>query len=70
MVVANRTLERAHQLANQFDAYAISLTESSHHLAEADIVISSTASPLPVLGKGTVERALKKRTTDPCSWWT
>jgi glutamyl-tRNA reductase len=65
MIVANRTLERAHQLANQFDAYAISLTELSHHLAEADIVISSTASPLPVLGKGTVESALKKRKHRP-----
>jgi glutamyl-tRNA reductase len=65
MIVANRTLERAHLLANQFDAYAISLTELSHHLAEADIVISSTASPLPVLGKGTVESALKKRKHRP-----
>jgi len=65
MIVANRTLERAHLLANQFDAYAISLTELSHHLDEADIVISSTASPLPVLGKGTVESALKRRKHRP-----
>jgi len=65
MIVANRTLERAHLLANQFDAYAIALTELSHHLAEADIVISSTASPLPVLGKGAVESALKKRKHRP-----
>ncbi len=65
IVVANRTLERAHNLANQFDGYAIGLTEIPAHLPEADIVISSTASPLPVLGKGTVESALKKRRHQP-----
>jgi len=65
VVVANRTLERAHLLASQFDGYAIGLSEIATHLAEADIVISSTASPLPVLGKGTVERALKKRKHRP-----
>ena len=53
IIVANRTMERAHSLANQFHGYAIALTELPAHLAEADIVISSTASPLPVLGKGT-----------------
>ncbi|MES9846293.1 MAG: glutamyl-tRNA reductase [Candidatus Sedimenticola sp. PURPLELP] len=65
IIVANRTLERAHTLANQFNGYAIALTEIPSHLAEADIVISSTASPLPVLGKGTVESALKKRKHQP-----
>lgn len=65
IIVANRTLEKAHQLAGQFDGYAIGLTEIHNHLAEADIVISSTASPLPVVGKGTVESALKKRKHQP-----
>ncbi len=65
LIVANRTLERAHSLANQFEGYAIALPEIPSHLAEADIVISSTASPLPVLGKGTVESALKKRKHQP-----
>ncbi len=65
MIIANRTLENARNLATQFDAYAIGLTEISAHLAEADIVISSTASPLPVLGKGAVESALKKRRHRP-----
>ena len=65
IIVANRTLERAHKLANQFDGFAIGLTEIPTHLAEADIVISSTASPLPVLGKGTVESALKRRKHQP-----
>lgn len=65
MIVANRTVERAHGLASQFGGYAIALTELGDHLAEADIVISSTASPLPVLGKGVVERALRKRRHRP-----
>jgi len=65
IIVANRTLERAHSLANQFDGYAISLTEISTHLSEADIIISSTASPLPILGKGAVESALQKRRHQP-----
>ncbi|MCP3661843.1 MAG: glutamyl-tRNA reductase [Gammaproteobacteria bacterium] len=65
IIVANRTLEKAHNLADQFDGYAIALTEIPVHLSEADIVISSTASPLPILGKGTVESALKKRRHQP-----
>jgi glutamyl-tRNA reductase len=65
IVVANRTVERAHSLASQFDGFAIALTEIPHHLPEADILIASTASPLPVLGKGTVETALKKRKHRP-----
>jgi len=65
IIVANRTVERAHTVAAQFDGYAISLTELANHLPEADIVVASTASPLPVLGKGVVERALKKRRHRP-----
>jgi glutamyl-tRNA reductase len=65
IIVANRTVERAHNVAAQFDGYAIALTELASHLPEADIVVSSTASPLPVLGKGVVERALKKRRHRP-----
>lgn len=65
MIVANRTVEKAHELAETFSGYAISLPEIPAHIAEADIVISSTASPLPILGKGTVESALKKRKHKP-----
>lgn len=65
IVVANRTVERAHALAIQIDGYAIALTEIANHLPEADILITSTASPLPVIGKGTVERALKQRKRRP-----
>lgn len=65
LIVANRTVSRAQELASQFDAFAIGLTEIPAHLAEADIVIASTASPVPVLGKGTVESALKRRRHRP-----
>ena len=65
MIVANRTVERAHELAEQFGGFGIALTEVPGHLAEADIVIASTASPLPVLGKGTVESALRRRKHRP-----
>lgn len=65
LIIANRTVARAHELAEQFGGYAISLTEISTHLPEADIVISSTASPVPILGKGTVESALKQRRHRP-----
>ncbi len=65
IIIANRTVQNAHTLAAQFDGYAISLSEMPAHLHEADIVISSTASQLPILGKGSVERALKKRKRRP-----
>lgn len=65
IIIANRTIERAHNLATQVDGYAISLSELPAHLAEADIVVSSTASQLPILGKGAVERALKVRKRKP-----
>ncbi len=65
MIIANRTLARAQQLANEFHAYAVGLTDMPHHLAEADIVISSTASTLPILGKGAVESAIKARKHRP-----
>ncbi|MGZ8095428.1 MAG: glutamyl-tRNA reductase [Methylosarcina sp.] len=65
IIVANRTYDKAHTLATQFNGYAIALSELPNHLAEADIVISSTASQLPILGKGRVESALKKRKHKP-----
>ena len=65
IVIANRTIEKAQKIAREFNGAAISLPEIAGHLAEADIVISSTASPLPILGKGTVERALKTRRHRP-----
>ncbi len=65
IIVANRSMERAQLLAEEFNGEAINLQHIGDHLHRADIVIASTASPLPVLGKGTVERALKKRKHAP-----
>lgn len=65
ITVANRTLARAQHLAETFHAEAILLEDIPSVLNEADIVISSTASPLPILGKGMVEKALKKRRHKP-----
>ncbi len=65
IVVANRTLERASSLAEQFGAQAVLLSEIPEELVRSDIVISSTASQLPILGKGAVESALKRRKHKP-----
>lgn len=65
IIIANRTYDKAHHLASQFNGYAIDLSEIPNHLAEADIVVSSTASQLPILGKGRVESAIKKRKHKP-----
>jgi glutamyl-tRNA reductase len=65
IIIANRTHGKALALAEQFNGHAITLADIPLHLAEADIVISSTASQLPILGKGSVESALKKRRNKP-----
>ncbi|QPK63030.1 glutamyl-tRNA reductase [Methylomonas sp. LL1] len=65
IIIANRTYDKAHALAMQFNGYAIALSEIPDHLSEADIVVSSTASQLPILGKGRVESAIKKRKHKP-----
>ncbi len=65
ILVANRTLGRARELAEKFGAEAILLSDIPDVLHRADIVISSTASQLPILGKGAVESALKKRKHKP-----
>ncbi len=65
IVVANRTLARGHALADQHGGRAITMEEIPYALERADMVISCTAAMVPVLGKGTVERALKKRRHRP-----
>ncbi|MGR9051126.1 MAG: glutamyl-tRNA reductase [Gammaproteobacteria bacterium] len=65
IIIANRTFDKAHALAMRFNGFAIALSELPMHLAEADIVVSSTASQLPILGKGRVESAIKKRRHKP-----
>jgi len=65
LIVANRTLENAQALAGRFGAYAISLTDLAQHLAEADIVISSTASREPIIQSELIENAIRARKHRP-----
>lgn len=65
IVVANRTLGRAREVAQKFDARPVLLAEVPEELVTADIVITSTGSQLPILGKGAVESALKRRKHRP-----
>ena len=65
MTFANRTLERAQALADRFLGRAITLNELPSQLATHDIVVSSTASTLPIIGKGLTESALRARKHRP-----
>lgn len=63
--VANRTLTRAQSLAEQIHGESLLLEDIPRVLPRVDIVISSTASPVPVLGKGTIEKAMRQRKRRP-----
>ena len=65
ITVANRTLERAQTLTRRIGGNAITLAELPEQLSHHDIIVTCTASPLPILGKGMVERALKARKHRP-----
>jgi glutamyl-tRNA reductase len=65
MVIANRTLERAQSLAAEINAYAVGLSDLDKELAQADIVISCTASPVPMVTKRAVEAAIRARRRRP-----
>jgi glutamyl-tRNA reductase len=65
MVIANRSLGRAQSLANELKAHAVGLSELEHELAEADIVISCTASPAPLVTKTAVQAAFRARRRRP-----
>jgi glutamyl-tRNA reductase len=65
VTIANRTLERGESLAARFSGRAIRLADLPEQLHQFDIVISSTASTLPLIGKGLVERAIKARRHRP-----
>ncbi|VTU21422.1 glutamyl-tRNA reductase [Variovorax sp. PBL-E5] len=65
IVIANRTLERGEKLASRFGGEAMRLADLPARLAEFDIVVSCTASTLPLIGLGAVERALKLRKHRP-----
>lgn len=61
IMVANRTIERARQVAMEFGATGYGLSSLPELVAGADVIISSTASPVPVIGKGLMENAIKQR---------
>ena len=65
MVIANRTLERGEKLASRFGGEVMHLAEVPERLHEFDAVVSCTASTLPIIGLGAVERALKQRRRRP-----
>jgi glutamyl-tRNA reductase len=65
MVIANRSLERAETLAAELHARAVPLTDLDRELAEADILISCTASPEPLISKRAVEAAIRARRRRP-----
>ena len=65
IAITNRTLERGEKLATRFGAQAMRLADLPDRLHEFDIVVSCTASSLPIVGLGAVERALKKRRHRP-----
>ena len=65
ITIANRTLARGAALAERFGGTANILQDLPSYLPKFDVVVTSTASPLPILGKGAVERALKARRHRP-----
>ena len=65
IAIANRTLERGEKLASRLGGRAMRLAELPEELAQFDIVVSCTASTLPLIGLGAVERALKARKHRP-----
>ncbi|MGL1959326.1 MAG: glutamyl-tRNA reductase [Colwellia sp.] len=65
ITVANRTIARAENMAKKIGADVITLAQIPEQMSRADIVISSTGSTLPIIGKGMVEQALNKRKHQP-----
>lgn len=65
MIIANRNLQRAQELAADYSAYAISMADMHQHLAEADIVIGSTSSPMPLIDVAQMQAAIQTRKHRP-----
>ena len=65
IIIANRTLQRAQELATEVRGIAVNLSELPTHLAQADIVISCTASPVPIITKAMARAAIKARRRKP-----
>ena len=65
IIIANRTFEKSEALAEKLSAKAITIGDIPTVLSQVDIVISSTASQLPIIGKGLMERVIKQRKHKP-----
>lgn len=65
LTIANRTIAKAKDIADKYNAKAISLLQLGDYLANFDIIVSATSSPVPILGKGIIETALKQRKRSP-----
>jgi glutamyl-tRNA reductase len=65
LTIANRTQERGEQLAHRFNGRSLRLAELPDQLSQFDVVVSCTASTLPIIGLGMVERAIKARRRKP-----
>jgi glutamyl-tRNA reductase len=65
MIIANRSIDRARELAAEFHGFAISLDEIPNHLKEADIVVASTAAPHSIITRHMTEQALRARKRRP-----
>src|SRR6266480_457675 len=65
ITVSNRTMERGEKLATRFSAEAITLNELPERLPQFDIVVTCTASTLPIIGKGLLERVIRQRRHAP-----
>jgi glutamyl-tRNA reductase len=65
MIIANRSIDRARELAAEFHGFAIGLDEIPNHLKEADIVVASTAAPHSIITRHMTEQALRARKRKP-----
>lgn len=65
IVVANRTLEKADSMVKRFSAHAIRISDVPAYMSDTDMVITATASQLPIIGKGMMERVIKQRRQKP-----
>lgn len=65
IIVANRTRKNAEKITSKYGGEAISLAQISKYMHKADILITSTAAPIAIIGKGLIESAMKKRKQKP-----
>lgn len=65
LIIANRTRPNAEKITKKYGGFAIDLTQLTDYIHQADILISSTASPIAIIGKGMIENAIKRRKHKP-----